>query len=141
MTSATAETRTGHALEGPVAAAVALGAATVYTYARSPFEAGAFPVCLFYAGTGLYCPGCGGLRAVHTLLHGDALGALQLNALAILFVIPITIVAVTWWAGNAAGKSWPAPRLPAVVWWGLATLVLLFTIARNIPYFAPYLAP
>lgn len=29
------------------------------------------PPCLFHRWTGLYCPGCGGTRAVFALLHGN----------------------------------------------------------------------
>ena len=41
------------------------------TAVRNPYESGAFPSCIFYQATGWYCPGCGGLRATHELLHGD----------------------------------------------------------------------
>jgi hypothetical protein len=128
-------------LAGPVTTAVALGAATLYTYVRNPFESGAFPACLLYATTGIYCPGCGGLRAVHQLLHGDIVGAISLNALAILLVIPVTLVALTWWAGNAAGRNWQPPRLHPAVYWALAGLVLAFWVLRNVGPLASYLAP
>ena len=35
--------------------------------------------CPFKLLTGLQCPGCGGQRAVHALLHGDVVGALRYN--------------------------------------------------------------
>ena len=125
----------------PASAVGVLASAVAYTYIRSPFEPGAFPTCIFYAGTGLYCPGCGGLRAVHSLLHGDVLAALNLNALDILVTIPLTVVAMVWWIGATAGLPWRAPRYRAKWVWVLAALVTLFTVARNIPHFAPYLAP
>jgi len=31
------------------------------------------PPCAFYSSTGFYCPGCGGTRAVLSLLQGDVL--------------------------------------------------------------------
>ncbi len=37
------------------------------------------PKCLFRLLTGLQCPGCGGLRAMHALLHGDVVRALRYN--------------------------------------------------------------
>lgn len=141
MTTGATATTSPTRLAGPAVTAVALVAATAYTYLRSPFETGAFPVCLFYAGTGLYCPGCGGLRAVHQLLHGDVAGALSLNALAILVVIPATLIALVWWAGAATGRPWSPPRAHPALWWALGALVLAFTVARNIGPLAQYLAP
>ena len=38
----------------------------------------------FHAMTGLWCPGCGGLRAVHDLTHGHLVTALHENALVVL---------------------------------------------------------
>lgn len=37
--------------------------------------------CTFYQITGLQCPGCGGQRALHYLLHGEFITALRYNAL------------------------------------------------------------
>lgn len=128
-------------LAAPVATACALGAFTLYTYIRTPFESGAFPVCLFHAATGLYCPGCGGLRAAYSLMHGHFAEAVSLNALAVFGIIPAAAVAVTWWFGAAAGRNWPPPRLHPAVWWALAGLVLAFTVLRNVGPLAPYLAP
>ena len=34
------------------------------------------PPCMFHALTGLYCPGCGGTRAVFALLHGQVIRSL-----------------------------------------------------------------
>jgi len=141
MTPGATATAASTRITGPVVAAVALGVATAYTFARSPFEPGAFPLCVFYAGTGLYCPGCGGLRAVHQLLHGQFADAVSLNALAVFAIIPLTLIALGWWAGSAAGLGWRAPRLHPAVWWGLGALVLAFSVARNFGPLAPYLAP
>ena len=34
-----------------------------------------FPPCLFHLATGYYCPGCGGTRAITSLLHGQILNS------------------------------------------------------------------
>ena len=36
---------------------------------------GAVPPCLFYRVSGLYCPGCGGTRAIRALLEGDLIAS------------------------------------------------------------------
>ena len=54
------------------------------------------PPCLFTAIFGVRCPGCGSLRALHALAHGDLTAALGFNAplvialpvVAFLFFIP-----------------------------------------------------
>src|SRR5690242_14513344 len=40
-----------------------------------------YPTCLFHRTTGLLCPGCGSLRAVHELLHGHLRAAFHYNPL------------------------------------------------------------
>ena len=44
---------------------------------RDPHASGSWGFCPWLALTGLYCPGCGGLRAVNDLTNGDLLGALE----------------------------------------------------------------
>ena len=48
---------------------VAVALATLATV--DPNQPGHYPTCPFLATTGFYCPGCGALRAVHDLLHGE----------------------------------------------------------------------
>lgn len=98
-----------------------------------------YPFCFFHRLTGLQCPGCGGLRAVHQLLHGHLLAALHLN---VLFVVSLPVFA-WWWARIAFRKlkGQPSRSTIAPVWiWGLLTLALAFGVLRNLPAFA-WLAP
>jgi hypothetical protein len=124
-----------------VAGVSALAAAAVYTYVRNPYLPGAFPACMFHAGTRLYCPGCGGLRAAHELLHGDVAAAMSMNPLVVMFVVPLFAVTAVWALGAASGLPWRAPRIHPAVAWGVVALILVFTVMRNLPPFAPYLAP
>ena len=39
------------------------------------------PQCIFYRLTGYQCMGCGSQRMIHSLLHGDFMGAFRANAL------------------------------------------------------------
>ena len=45
---------------------------------------GTTPSCPLYAVSGLYCPGCGTLRCLHALTHGDLGAALGFNVLTVL---------------------------------------------------------
>ena len=51
-----------------------------------PATSGIFPPCPFHYLTGLYCPGCGSLRAIHHLLHGNLQAAWAMNPLAVLLL-------------------------------------------------------
>ena len=59
-----------------------LGAAAVLAAALfflDPATHGFYPPCLFKTIFGLPCPGCGSLRAMHQLLHGNLGAAWALN--------------------------------------------------------------
>ena len=43
--------------------------------------------CLFHSLTGLYCPGCGGTRAVRSLLRGDLRMSFQYHPLVLYAVL------------------------------------------------------
>lgn len=108
-----------------------LVAATAYVAARNPAQGG-FPPCPFHAATGLWCPGCGLTRAVHSLAHADIARAFGHNAL---FPLVLGAVAVAWLSSYriATGRSaiaWPA-RLPRSAWVTMALGVAAFTVARN----------
>ncbi len=110
-------------------AALALG--TVFLFA--PLEHTFYPKCGFYQLTGLHCPGCGGFRAWHELLHGRWLTALHMNALAVTLlpglVFWVVFQRVFERARDVAGLRL-TPRI--VIFWSV--FVLAFGILRNIPW-------
>lgn len=119
--------------------AVAVGAVG-YIAAHNPHVPGATFVCPLYAATGLYCPGCGGTRAVYDLSHGDLLGALAMHPLLVL-AIPVLVALWVRWVMRARGASlreWPFPP-----WLGYAipAVIVAFTVLRNVGPFTAYLAP
>jgi len=60
--------------------ATAAGAGFLYLYFVDPSTSHLAPSCLFTALFGVHCPGCGSLRALHALAHGDLNAALAFNA-------------------------------------------------------------
>ncbi len=141
MTAAAVTTRrTPHRLAGPAVVTAALLAGTAYTGIKDPTTSGSgfFPTCIFYAASGHWCPGCGGLRAVHSLLHGDLSLALSYNVVVVLLVLPLGAAALgLWWY-----RAWRRKGTIEVPMWlaiGLPTLLGVFWIVRNLPPFAPYL--
>ena len=124
-------TRRARALRAPVAAAGAALAATTYVGLVDPNQSGHYPGCPFLAVTGYYCPGCGSLRAVHALTHGDVGAAVGLN---VLTVVGIVLAATIW--GRWMLRSWRGqPRTRVAPAWTLylALAVLgVFWIVRNL---------
>lgn len=119
-------------------AAVALMSAGVVA-AVDPNVAGHYPTCPFLAVTGLYCPGCGALRAIHALAHGDVLTALARNPLTVVAVGYLVVTWVFWLQRSATGRPlrWLAP--PWVLY-GVLASITLFWVLRNVPgwtWFSP----
>lgn len=124
----------------PVLVSAALLVATAYTALANPYRPGFFPACIFYAASGHWCPGCGGLRAVHELARGDVGAALALNPVVVLVIVPLGVALVVAWF-RAAARGHTAPTIPT--WLALAVPVglLVFWVLRNIPVLEPWLAP
>jgi hypothetical protein len=87
------------------------------------------PRCPFFALTGLKCPGCGSLRALHSLLHGNFVGAWNFNAAALL-VLPFVAAGLIH---NAFRGREPA-FLFRHTWlgWSLAGGMILWWVLRNL---------
>jgi hypothetical protein len=114
---------------------VALLAALGVLYAFSPSEHRFYPQCVFHAMTGWSCPGCGSLRAVHNLLHGDFAMAFRFNPL-LMVLAPLGVGA--WLVrGEAAFTAIPAKAI-----WVLLAVIVGFGVVRNLPVAAlDYLRP
>ncbi|PMC75827.1 hypothetical protein CJ197_06415 [Brachybacterium sp. UMB0905] len=116
------------------AVALALGVQAVF----NPFTTHV-PLCLINHLTGIECPGCGAIRAVHAVLAGDLLMALRSNALTTLALPLVAAGFVLWTIRRVQGR--PLDLLPSrTTLLVLLGVVLLFTIARNLPAFW-FLAP
>ncbi|MFD5114975.1 DUF2752 domain-containing protein [Streptomyces sp. NPDC058220] len=123
----------------PLATLAGVAAAFTYVGLVDPNETGHYPVCPLYAITGVYCPGCGGLRSAHAVAHGDLAAALGDNALAVAGYALFAVVWVVWVA--RARKGLPLRiTLPPVAWWALGGVALIFSVVRNLP-FGSSLAP
>jgi hypothetical protein len=111
---------------------LALAGAGLYLYLFNPSTEGIYPVCFFHRLTGLECPGCGSLRAIHQLLHGHLLLAFRFNPL---LIASLPLLGL-WSARGMAALLLRAPGAFAVQprWlciYAVATVV--FGIVRNFP--------
>jgi hypothetical protein len=114
-------------------AAAGVGSAAVLFF-FDPSRHGFYPLCMFHRLTGWDCPGCGGLRATHQLLHGHLGEALRLNALVVLAVPVLMALAWRWLWVRVRGRRVP-PKPLATLWiWLLLAVMLGFGLARNLPF-------
>ncbi|MER6785328.1 DUF2752 domain-containing protein [Streptomyces sp. NPDC000658] len=117
----------------PAGILAAVVAAFAYVGAVDPNEPGHYPVCPLLRVTGLYCPGCGGLRSAHAFVHGDLATALHDNAPAVVAYLGFAVVWTVWVVRAARGR--PARvELTTVRLWTLGALLLAFTVVRNLPF-------
>lgn len=107
---------------------------------RDPHVEGSWGYCPFLLLTGRPCPGCGGLRAMNDLAHGDVVAALSSNVVAVALLAAAAAGWVVWLARRARGSDAPffdlSPRLVVV----MATVFVVFGVVRNTPWGA-WLAP
>lgn len=110
---------------------VALGGCAVLAVV-DPNQPGRYPLCPFRAVTGLDCPGCGTLRAIHALTGGDLARAAEHNLLTVV-LLPVLTVAWLRWLGASLGRgrSW---ALPPAVTYGIVGVIAAFWIVRNLPW-------
>lgn len=122
--------------------AAGLGAVLMGVWLLRTFDPNAvgslFPSCVFHDLTGWFCPGCGITRALHALVHFDFARAVAMNALLVVSLPVLALMA----AQSFTDKSL-LPRVIARVvfdgrWWIGALLV--FGVLRNLPGFE-WLAP
>lgn len=128
-------------LRAPLVTIGALAAATLALHLRDPHERGSWGVCPLSL-LGIYCPGCGGLRAVNDLTDGDVRAAASSNVL-VTVGIPVAVAALALWFLRA-WRGVPARRLSARaergLWWVGVVVALGFMLLRNTPQGA-WLAP
>jgi hypothetical protein len=117
----------------PAGVLAAVAAAFAYVGAVDPDEPGHYPVCPLLHYTGLYCPGCGGLRSAHAFVHGDIPAALHANALAVLGYLAFAVLWTVWVVHALRGRPLRIDPRPGLVW-SLGALLLVFSVVRNLPF-------
>ena len=117
-------------------ALVAVGATGfgLLLYFFAPDQYGLFPRCAFHTLTGLQCPGCGGLRCLHQLLHGHFAAAFRYNPL-LVTMLPLSAAGLGYYVSYRLLEK-PLPKIwqhPAWLWL-LTGAVVLFGIGRNLSF-------
>ena len=119
-----------------LAAMLLLGtAAIILLRVFDPATSGIFPPCPIRYLTGLYCPGCGSLRAMHALLHGELARAWAMNPLMIVMLPFVTYGLVSAALLELRGNGLPEIMLPAKWIRAFCVVVVLYAVARNLPLY------
>ena len=116
-----------------IAAVLAVCAGGAYTYAFNPVGSDLYPKCPFHLLTGLHCPGCGTVRALHQLLHGNVLAAMRLNPLAVILLPPVAYGMLSLGLQFVGLKPLPSKFIPAFWIWMLLAVIMLYWVLRNLP--------
>ena len=122
-------------MAAPLLSAGVVGGLTLALHYRDPHVQGSWGFCPVRALTGLDCPGCGGLRAVHDLTNLDLAAAASSN---LLLVLMVPVVLGLWLAWTRRAWRQDRPLLATVrrpmLWGQVALLVItVFAVVRNLP--------
>jgi hypothetical protein len=118
--------------ERRLATGVLLGLLVGLVAVVDPHTAGRYPTCPWHAMTGTWCPGCGGLRAVHDLAHGHLITAMHENVLVVLLAPSL----VLWWVVGRLRRTGERPVALVLSARGavlIAGLLVVFAFVRNLP--------
>lgn len=111
-------------------AGLALAGAVLFFF--DPSNCGFYPICLFHKATGLLCPGCGCLRAMHQLLHGRVATAFHFNPLLI-----VSLPFLLWFGGVCTLRTIRNEPMRSAIsgkWvWLISGIGLAVSIWRNLP--------
>ena len=121
-------------LRDPVVVGIAGVAAATLLHVRDPSVDGSYGFCPFLELTGRPCPGCGGLRAVSALTHGDVVGALSSNLLAVALAVILIVVWAAWVVRRARGTDARMLVMSDRALVLVLVVSLAFGVVRNLPW-------
>ncbi|BBY75767.1 membrane protein [Mycolicibacterium parafortuitum] len=115
-------------------AAAAAGVCVVVWIADPTTPGGFLPVCPTKTLLGVDCPGCGTLRMIYSLLHGDVAAALRFNAVGLVALGLLLVAYALWTYGRAVDRtvvSWQQHRWAA---WVTLAVVAVWFVVRILPF-------
>ena len=116
-----------------IALGIMAGIGVILLRVFDPATAGIFPPCPVHYLTGWYCPGCGSLRAMHALLHGNFLQAWAMNPLTVILLPFLSYGLMSEVLVQTRGIRLPQPALSAGQIRALFVVIVLFGVVRNVP--------
>jgi Protein of unknown function (DUF2752) len=114
-------------------ACLAAAIVALVLYVFDPATSTCYPACWFHTLTGLNCPGCGSLRALHAIMHGRVGDAFRMNPLLVVSM-PLVALDLAW--KSLTFRSDGSLRMTKPVYvrmWIILTVLIVFTVLRNVP--------
>ncbi|MFC1884602.1 DUF2752 domain-containing protein [Thermodesulfobacteriota bacterium] len=112
-----------------------ISGAAVVLYLFSPHESSIYASCPFRVLTHLHCPGCGTLRGLHELLHGNIGKAFGLNPLMVLLLPFMLFSSLKYIVAGITGRPQRKLFIPSIFIWTLLVIIISFGVLRNVPYY------
>jgi hypothetical protein len=116
-----------------IASLVLMAGGAVVLFLFDPSGNSYYPSCPLHELTGWSCPGCGSLRAMHQLTHGNIAAAFRFNPLLVILLPVVGWLIFREYMRLLTGKKLPGLVTYPACGWALAVVVVLFGILRNLP--------
>ena len=87
--------------------------------------------CYFGTQWRIYCPGCGGTRALEALLHGRVIESLKYNPIVILFLIDVMVTEILELFEKRRKEIGKTAEFRRKINSGLLIFIFLFSLFRN----------
>lgn len=94
---------------------------------------GLYPPSPFRLLTGLFCPGCGTLRGLHALLHGDIKTAFDFNPLMVVSLPYLMYSFYVYCSSSVLGRRVQSVFIRSSWIMSYLAVVLVFWVLRNLP--------
>ncbi len=104
---------------------------TAFYFFWNPSEITALPLCPFKNLTNYLCPGCGGQRAFHQILHGNFADAFHSNLLVYL-LLPFVLLKILDELFETTISKFILLNNKGI--WIFLGFLIVFTILRNLPF-------
>lgn len=104
---------------------------TAFYFFWNPSEILALPLCPFKNLTSYFCPGCGGQRAFHQILHGNFADAFHSNLL-IYLLLPFVLLKISDELFETTISKFFLLNNKGI--WTFLGFMIVFTILRNLPF-------
>ena len=105
---------------------------TAFYFFWNPSEIVVLPLCPFKNLTSFYCPGCGGQRAFHQILHGNFVQAFHSNLLSYIS-FPFFLLKISDEIFNTTFSKKFLLNNKGI--WIFLGFLICFTILRNLPIY------
>ncbi|WP_461303282.1 DUF2752 domain-containing protein [Aureisphaera sp.] len=114
---------------------ILVGGILLIYFFYDPTEVDIFPKCPMHSTTGIYCPGCGSQRALHSLLHLDFKSVVTYNFLFIpalgLFIYNLGIKGYNRFYNKSIPNIIYSSKFTKIV----LLIIISFWVLRNIPVY------